>query len=415
MRLNNKLLYPSIIFFLSFSFYFIFAGRFKFVFPTTIYNYFNFLSEAFLHKSLSFVSRPPYLHDLITFNSRIYVYWGPAPVLVIIPFIIFFGREVSDALYTSFIASFNPLILYFLLQQLEKITLIKTSNFQKFILCIFFAFGTVHFYLSIFGTVWFTSQVISIFYLLLSLLSITRYSDSKNFITLLIATMLFGLAVNGRSALIFYTPLFLSLLIIPYLINKHFCQLAKHIILVMFIGIIFLTVNAFYNYLRFGSFFENGYRFHRFAAHLANDQKRYGFFNLSYVPKNFYYMFTNFPKLVDKFPFFLFDKEGNSVLFTSPLVLISIFIVKRKHWQNNKLKLINSSILIGMLLTIVLLLYFWGTGWVQFGYRYLLDIIPFLIILLAEVISEVPIILTIILLTISILINILGTFWFLNL
>lgn len=416
MKINNKILYPLIVFFISVSVYIYFAGRFKFFFPLTIYNYFSFLAEAFLHDSLAFISNPPYLQDLTTVGDKVYMYWGPAPVLLILPFIILFGIGISDALYTCLIASFSPLILYLLLQQVQKLGLIKLSDYQRIILCIFFAFGTIHFYLSIFGTVWFTSQVISILYLLISLLFITKFSEFKSLKTLIVSSIFFGLAVNSRTTLIFYTPLFLSFLLIPYLKNaKPVKSLLTPLVIFVLIGILLFALNSFYNYFRFGSFFENGYRSHHFTAHFSQDQQKYGFLNSYYIPKNFYYMFVNLPPVTNKFPFFSFDSEGNSILFTSPLLLILILIIKKKYWRDSELKLINFSILLGFFLTILLLLHFWGTGWVQFGYRYLLDIVPFLIILLAEVITELPIILITILLVISILINFLGTLWFLNL
>lgn len=417
MKLKQfKLKYPLIVFGCVLFVYLLFASRFKFEFPVTIYNYFNYLAEAFLHGSLAFISNPPYLHDLTTVGNKIYMYWGPAPTLVILPFIVFFGRGISDALYTSIIASVNPLIVYFILQQLQKLKIINIPNYKKVVLCIFFAFGTVHFYLSISGTVWFTSQVISIFYLLAGLLGITKFSQSGNLLTLTVSLIFFALAVNSRTTLIFYAPLFLSFLILPYLKSeKRSKSLLISIGVFVLMGVILLIFNSFYNYLRFGSILENGYLKLQSAAHFAEDLQRYGVFNQAYISKNFYHMFINFPALSSKFPFFVFDIEGNSLLFTSPLFLILILIAKRKYWRDTQLKLINLSNLICSFSIIFSLLLFFGTGWVQFGYRYILDIIPILIILLAEVITEVPFLLITILLIVSIIINVLGTLWFLSL
>lgn len=413
-QLSNKLLYPLSLLSSTLLIYTFFAGRFRFAFTTTIYNYFSYLAEAFLHGSLAFISSPPFLHDLISFGGKIYIYWGPAPVFLILPFVFLFGKEISDALYTAIIASFNPLILYLILSQIEKLKLIKTSNFQKIILCAFFAFGTVHFYLSIFGTVWFTSQIISIFYLLIGLLCITKFSLSKNLITLALSALFFSLAVNSRTTLIFYLPLFVFFGT-AYLKNKFPRNLLISLLVFFIIGAIIFFFSAYYNYLRFGSFFENGYKFQNYGAHFSEDKSRYGFFNISYIPKNFYYMFINLPSFNSKPPFLSFDTEGNSVLFTSPLLLLVISLIKKRYWQDTRLKLFNSSSLFGIFLIILFLLIFWGTGWVQFGYRYLLDATPFLILLLAEVINELPAILVMTFLIISILFNILGTLWFLYL
>lgn len=414
-KFNNKLLSSLFIFLLTLFIYIFFAGRFHFSFPVTIYNYFSFLAETFLRGSLAFISSPPFLHDLISFGGKIYMYWGPAPVFLILPFVFLFGKGISDALYTSIIASFSPLILYLVLSQIQKLELIKISNLQKIILCIFFAFGTVHFYLSIIGTVWFTSQVISILYLLIGLFCITKFSASGSLKTLALSALFFSLAVNSRTTLIFYLPLFLFFYIIAYLNNKPSRNILIYFLIFFIIGTIIFSLNAYYNYLRFGSFFENGYKFQNYAAHFAADKEKYGFVNNAYIPKNFYYMFMRLPSFSNKPPFLSFNTEGNSVLFTSPLFLTLILLVRKKYWQDKKSKLFNLSALVGIFLIVLLLLNFWGTGWVQFGYRYLLDAIPLLILLLAEVISEAPVILAIVLLIISILVNTLGTLWFLNL
>lgn len=412
---SNKILYPLVIFFFTLFIYIFFAGRLKLFFPISIYNYFSYLAEAFLHGSLSFISYPPYLHDLTTFNGNIYMYWGPAPVILILPFVFFFGRGISDALYTAIISSFTPMVLYLLLHQLNKITLIKTSVYQRIILCTFFAFGTVYFYLSIFGTVWFTSQVISILYLLISLLAITKYSESKSLKTLVISSFFFGLAFSSRLTMFFYIPLLLVFLIMPYLEARSLKKCLNHILIFVFIIAVFFALSWLYNYLRFGSLFENGYSYHHFGAHFAESASKYGSLNLAYIPRNFYYMFANLPAISTNFPFFSFDTEGNSILFTSPLFLILIWLIKKKYWLDTKLKLFNLSSVVGSSLVIIFLLTFWGTGWVQFGYRYSLDTIPFWIFFLAQIITEVPAILTIVLLVISILINLLGILWFISL
>lgn len=411
----RAIFFPGAIFLFTFPIYLYFAGRFQFIFPTSIYNYFSFLSEAFLNGSLSFVTDPPYLHDLTTFAGKIYMYWGPAPVLVVLPFVAFFGRHISDALYTSIIGSFNPLILFLILKQLQKLMFIKISNFKIAILCLFFAFGTVHFYLSIFGTVWFTSQIISIFYLLISLMGIIKFSNSKRIIFLIISSVFLGLAINSRNTLIFYIPLFLTFLLLPYIQKKESLQsFLKNFIIFSTLGSFILVLNLFYNYFRFGSFFENGYQMHHFATHFAKDQLQYGFLNSHYLPKNFFYMFLNIPNWTNQFPFFVFNTEGNSIFFTSPILLLIILLIRKKYWQTITSKLINFSIIIGSISTILILLLFWGTGWVQFGNRYSLDIIPLFILILFQVIQDIPFTLIMILIIISIFINYLGTVWFLT-
>ncbi len=415
MKLNQfKLPYPLLIFAFVLFVYLLFAGRFQFKFPVTIYNYFSYLAEAFLHGSLSFVSSPPYLNDLTVFNGKVYMYWGPSTVLPILPFVTLFGKNISDVLYTAIIASFNPLILFLVLEQLNKLKLVILSNHQKIFLSLFFAFGTVHFYLSTNGSVWFTSQVISILFFLLSLYFITFFVHSTSITKLILASVFFGFAVISRELLMFNIPIFLTFIFISYLQNKNKIYLIQNLSIFTLVFIFIFGLNSYYNYLRFGSYFDNGHSLHKIALHFAADREKFGTFNPIYIPKNFYYMFINIPSVFNRFPYFIFNKEGDSILFTSPLLILTIAIVRKKYWHSIKSRLINGSVIISSLSIIIFLLNYFSTGWVQFGYRYILDIIPGLIILLAIVMRDFPPFLVIILFILSVIINLLGTLWFLH-
>jgi uncharacterized membrane protein len=52
-----------------------------------------------------------------------------------------------------------------------------------------------------------------------------------------------------------------------------------------------------------------------------------------------------------------------------------------------------------------------ATGWVQFGYRYALDYLPFLFIAIASGLQRMPKILAWILIVLSVLVNIWGVYW----
>ena len=407
-----KITYPLIIFALVLLVYLWFAGRFQFVFHVTIYNYFSYLSEALLHKSLAFISIPPYLQDLSIVNGKIYMYWGPTTILPILPFVVLFGKDVSDILYTAIIASFNPLILYLIFMKLEKLKFIKLSNYKKILLTLFFAFGTVHFYLSINGAVWFTSQIISILFLLLAIYFIISFVDSDNVTELILSSLFFGFAVVSRESLIFNLPIFLAFILISYLRDKLKINLLKYLTVFFLIFILVFGVDFYYNYLRFGSFMDNGHSRHNYSMHFASDKEKFGIFNSIYIPKNLYYMFFNIPSFINKFPYFIFDKEGNSILFTSPLFLLVLTVFRKKYWRSTENKWLNSSLIISLLITILFLLNYFSTGWVQFGYRYLLDVLPSLMILLTIVAVDIPSFLIMTLFIFSVIMNTLGGLWF---
>ena len=75
------------------------------------------------------------------------------------------------------------------------------------------------------------------------------------------------------------------------------------------------------------------------------------------------------------FPFFKPDSHGNSILFTSPGLLLALWAGWRRAmpWA---LALAVVAIMVPNLL-------YYGGGWFQFGFRYALDAIPFALVLCA--------------------------------
>lgn len=399
-----------LIFTLTLLLYLLVAGRLTFTFPTDAANYFSYQADAFLRGQLGLVS-PQWHHDLSFYQGKIYMYWGPTPLLLILPIVALFGLNVSDVLYTAIIASFGPALLYLILQALQDLKLINLSDTRKLLLSLFFALGTVYFSVASKGGVWFTSQIFNTLFILISLYSMLLYLKSERLFPLLLSALFLGLAAWGRFSLVFYLPVLLALPYVKRISTKTVRSLVRPYSYFFLILFITACLAASYNYLRFGSVFETGYYYHQLGQKFYSDIGQFGLFNPIYMTRNFYYTFINPPIPIDHFPYLRFDPEGNSLLLLSPLLLMVYPIIKKRFWVNPKLKLLNSAILLSILAIIILQLNFFGTGWYQFGARYLLDIMPLLIILLAQTISRVGLIIILPLLTISVILNSLGTLW----
>ena len=90
---------------------------------------------------------------------------------------------------------------------------------------------------------------------------------------------------------------------------------------------------------------------------------------------NLDYLFFHLPKLIDQPPFFKPDGLGLSIFLTSPGLLYAI----RSDWRRAV-----SWLLLGVTVaTLVPSLLYYGGGWLQYGYRYALDSIPFVIAMCA--------------------------------
>jgi hypothetical protein len=130
-----------------------------------------------------------------------------------------------------------------------------------------------------------------------------------------------------------------------------------------------------YNQLRFGSPFESGYGLATLPAFLEY-QRDQGLFALAHLPMNLDYLFFHLPALIPEPPFFRPDGLGLSIFLTSP----GLFYAVRADWRRA-----SSWLLLGAAVAVLIpsLLYY-GGGWLQYGYRYSLDSVPFVMALCAS-------------------------------
>ena len=145
-------------------------GRFK-VFPDEL-NYFKDLSLSFSQARLD-IDRPfPWMHDLVFFKGKYYLYWPPVPALVYIPFTALWGRNTPDTCIANSFGALNVLLLMIVLNLFSKRYSLKPGYAGIIFLSVFWALGTVHFYMSRTGSVWYISQVMAQTFLMLYLVCI---------------------------------------------------------------------------------------------------------------------------------------------------------------------------------------------------------------------------------------------------
>ncbi len=335
------------------------------------FHYFNYLADAFLHGQLHFRLDPPSLHDLIVYDDKIYAYWPPFPAVILMPFVAIFGVNFSDILFNIVLGSVNVSLFSILLTELNKKKIISIDQIKHGLLVLFFAFGTVYLTVVPLGRVWFTSQVVSVFCVLLAYIASIKYQGSKAF-------LLTGIAISAA----FATRMHLFLVgIWPgwYLLSKNWHLRPKKLLSFITIGLLPLFITGllifYYNYARFGNIFDLGYAYHNMGELFREDYLKYGGFNLHYIPTNIYYQYL-------EYPFLLKNREnlfmGGSLFLLSPLFFGAFWAFKDKGK-----KISNLFLFLTIFFTNIPILLLMGTGWVQFGPRYTLDFIVPLLILTA--------------------------------
>lgn len=327
------------------------------------------LAYQFNHKHL-FLS--PYnlpRGDYVDYLGNIYLYFGPLPSVLLMPFVLFFGKGFPQI----WIGIFSLIVSFFAVYFISK--RLKFSKVDSFWLSIFFSFSTVLFSVSIINITAYQIQALGAVFILLSLV---EYFGKKRFILIGLFLALAGL-----------TRFTLYLSAIFFLIEILRLRLGMKKIIYLLIPVFFsLIILGTYNYKRFRSVFETGYKYNiTLVTYPMSSNIKPGFISFEHIPANVYNLLLKGPDpilkegggFIMKFPYLKIDPWGLAIWYTSPLFLYLLIKPKKSPVSLAALASV-------ILLAIPAMLYF-GVGYIQSGYRYALDFLPFLFILLLSSLS----------------------------
>ncbi len=337
------------------------------------HEYYLYLAESFLKGHLYFMDSPIHLLDTVIHNGHYYWPNPPFPILLLIPFYLignFVGVRVSQG-FVQFIL----VVLLFLL--LVKIFSAHAPKKDAMYWAYGFMFSTCFIGVAAVSWSWYFAQVITVFFIFLA------YYLYKKGWSLFYVGLLYGLIVLTRFTAAVGIVFYVFLLLYE---NGAVVRVTKALIkklFLLFVPIaVCLGVLIFYNYARYGTWRELGYA--QDTLHpVMQDMGGHGVFSLWHVPGNLYYFLVSspLPVFADGLkvlapPYIMASSMGLSIFFTSPIILyLFTFSYKRKE--------ILTYLFTSLLILIPLLLYF-AFGGHQFGYRYSLDFLPYLYILLVS-------------------------------
>ena len=374
------------------------AGQSPNRFQKTNFAYFNLLAESFLSRKYDLIHPPANPFDLSLYQGAVYLPWGPLPAIILMPAVRIGGIEISDRVYTPLFGAINVTLVFLILVLIGRM-FPKFHLQEAIILTIFYAIGTVNFSVSTVGQVWFTSQVMTLTIFLFSLYALFKYFISRHWFWLSVALIFWLISITGRLWYVMFTPLYLGSFF--YFPQE---QKERTFIIISFLlsALIMVRFYGVYNLRRFGSLFETGYTYQRQANNFIKIEKDYGKYNSFFLAKNVWYEFIK-PLLP---PRFKPDPMGNGLLATSPVFILLFFF-----WKKTMNKKIFFLLLSGVVSYTIPVMLFFGTGYVQFGHRYLLEIIPLLVFMTALCISSISRKLLYVLVICSILIHSWGAYW----
>lgn len=308
--------------------------------------------------------------DSAFFNNKYYVYFGPAPAILLLPFVLLFGTAISQQIISILLF----LLDFYLIYKIARSCQITISD--SLWLVIFFMFGSIFFVTSLINITAYQVQFIATSFFLFALY---EFFHKKRWFLIGILT---ALAATTRSTFYLASVFFLLEMLQA---NEHLKKKLTHLMLFFLPILISFLIIGYYNQTRFNNFLDFGYTYNFSLVKELSTAASRGFFSLEHIPGNLYFLLFKGPdpirsndlNFILKFPYFKTNPWGMGIFFTSPLFLYILLVkIKDKYIL---------SCLITILLILMTTLSYYGSGVWQYGYRYALDFYPLLFLVLLSV------------------------------
>ena len=405
---------PAILFCAGLAVYAAFAGPRVLIHGNN--NHFVYLADAFLHGSLELVRTPPHGNDWASYEivelkgesaeehgpevrgfftrrsgkpdefrtldgenltlprkdrgqtqKRHFVSFPPMPAVLMLPMVAAAGYGTNDVLFTIFFAALNAMLAYLVCRRLATAGHSARTPREDVWLAVFFAFGTAHFWCSVLGQVWFTALIVGATF---NLAFVYFAIDARR---PLLAGLCLAAAFSTRAALVFAAVFFYHQLYVMWHRGEARADLIRRFAWFSAPCLVVGVTLLIYNYARFHDPMEFG---HRYLANGSIPRIRdFGLFHPDFINRNLTAAFTLVPKMKSTVPYFQISKHGLGLVFTTP----ALFFVLWPRRQSE----ISRSLWLTLLVVFIPILFYQNTGWIQFSYRFAIDILPYGIALLA--------------------------------
>jgi len=322
-------------------------------------------AEAFAHGHFYLDSLP--FIDSVVYKDKVYWHEGPLPALIFTPFYLL--KVVINPGIVRFLIN---ILIFFVIVKLSR-QVLKIKIFESFWFAFLYFFGSVFIAISFESISWYYGQVVATLFVLLSLLeyfSKRRLFVSGIFLSLAVASRIFSIL----GVLFFIISIWFS--------KKKKKEKIREIISFGLPIFLVLIVLGFYNFARFGSFFETGYNLNIPSTEIIDKSRAEGFFNIKNIPTNFYWYFLKGPDGVSfdagnynlSFPFYLPNPWGMSIFITMPFFFLAFFKKPKsaEGW----------GALLTMIVFLLFLLSYYMPGFRQYSARFINDPLPYWFILL---------------------------------
>ncbi len=311
------------------------------------------LAEAFANGRLHLVEDRPWLELVPRAGGGQYVPLPPVPALTLLPLVPF--GELDGNTYASVVGALNVGLAYWMLLGWG------VAPWPRRWLVIGFAF-TTHWWVAGMGGPHHYAQLCGVFFTLLALNLAVRGRWP------MAAGLLLGLAAGSR------LPMGLALPVLLGLYGGGWRPHRSWMPVVAGLAIPALAV-AWYNVARFGSPFDFGYtRIPSGEDALVTDEPWFsdGLLSVTYIARHLQVIFFAIPDVVSAAPWIRPNLSGMSLLLTAPFLFLAFLARGRSA----------GPLWVGVALVMAPNLLHGSWGFAQFGYRFILDAVPLLLLLL---------------------------------
>ncbi len=332
--------------------------------------------------------------ELAFYKGEYYVSFPPFPSVVMSLLTPFFGQNTPDNLVNTLFGIGAFLLAYRYLMRRGM------GGLYASIIALLLTLGSNLFYLSVKGWVWFSAQTEGFFFSVLALYlmqSDRKYAWALSFLSL-------GAAMGCRPFQLIYAPLLLWELYKKLEYKGAMRTLLRCVPYTLPLVGMGVAMGA-YNFARFGNFFEFG---HNYLPEFAVDPQ----FSLSYVPGN---ILESLKLPGAEYDGFWPQFNGTLFFLVNPAYIL-LFVCLVRRMDNERLLWLGCF----ALHVLVTLCHRTMGGW-HFGARYLVDMLPFMLVVLGgERVYRTDrvtgyTVLPALLLAAGIVINLWGSLWFYSL
>lgn len=324
------------------------------------------LADAFLHGRLAIPVDRPWM-ELVPVgdgSGAQYSPFPPVPALTLMPLVALLGLipgvgELSGNVMSAVIGALNVALAWYLLAG------IGVALRPRLVIVIGFAFTTHWWVAGMAGTHHYAAVVAACFLLLALNLAVRRRLPALVGLSL-------GLAAGSRLPTGLALPLLLAFFADRSAGRWRLSRAHAQLLLGLALPALLFAV---YNIARFGSPFDAGY------AHIPSGEFRlvtdepwfrHGLLSPLYVPRHLYAIFIQGPVLVDGFPYLKPDLTGLSLTLSAPFLF----------WAVKARGPLVAAAWLSVALVLLPDLMHGSWGFAQFGYRFILDVVPLLLLLL---------------------------------